>query len=153
MQDKSVLAEMEFRNSLNRLTLDTLRVLCYAEGLSSLGSKKKLVERFASRTLSKIKGKVVEINNVGYLNEELDSQVEESFRAENRNNLDKKKLTEEKRYMLLERSLEKSLQAILLKALEKLKQNLNGIGNQDEDRLWPEVKMNRLRDQFEYDKW
>ncbi|CAG8805495.1 17390_t:CDS:1, partial [Cetraspora pellucida] len=40
------------------------------EGLSSSGSKKDLVKRFASRMLSKIKGKAEEVNNVLLINEE-----------------------------------------------------------------------------------
>ncbi|CAG8826305.1 8865_t:CDS:2, partial [Dentiscutata erythropus] len=49
-----------FKNSLDRLTLDTLRVLCNAEGLSSSGAKKELVERFAAKTSNKIRGKLPE---------------------------------------------------------------------------------------------
>ncbi|CAG8788996.1 15316_t:CDS:1, partial [Cetraspora pellucida] len=63
VQDESVSTDTSFRNSRDRLTLDTLRILCSVEGLSSSGSKKDLVERFASRTSSKIKGKVGKVND------------------------------------------------------------------------------------------
>ncbi|CAG8509225.1 4179_t:CDS:2 [Cetraspora pellucida] len=55
---------------------------------------------------------------------------------------------------MLERSLEKSLQATLTKALSEMKQSLHIIGNKvEEDKFWPEEKMDRPRDQYEYNEW
>ncbi|CAG8656053.1 984_t:CDS:2 [Cetraspora pellucida] len=55
--------EMNLRNSLDRLTIDTLKVVCRGEGLSEKGNKKELVERLADRVLSKAKRKDRVVDN------------------------------------------------------------------------------------------
>ncbi|CAG8540708.1 18040_t:CDS:2 [Cetraspora pellucida] len=178
-------ADMTFKNSLDRLTLDTLRILCNAEGLSVSGSKKELADRFALKMASKMKEKgPVELPNSFQVNEDRDNQAGDRLKGNNRrfdqarvfdqsvefgetsgrvaddtpesvlwNRMAEEKVLEERRFLSLERSLEKSLQATLMKAMKEMKSSLQSAGNRDEDKSWPEVKMDRPRDQFEYNEW
>ncbi|CAG8493783.1 3833_t:CDS:2, partial [Cetraspora pellucida] len=167
-------SDTTFKNSLDRLTLDTLRILCNAEGLSVSGSKKELADCFALKMASKMKEKgPVELPNSFQVNEDHDNQAGDRLRGNNRrfdqarvfdqsvesgemlgrNHMAEEKVLEERRFLSLERSLEKSLQATLIKAMEEMKSSLQLAGNRDEDKFWPEVKMDRPRDQFEYNEW
>ncbi|CAG8590762.1 16405_t:CDS:2 [Cetraspora pellucida] len=136
VHEESVSAKSSFKNSLDRLILDTLWLLCSAERLSGLGSKKELIERFAARMTSKLKEKVVEFNDLGqreemrcsmdHLDSCCDADMERFMHDAPSNvlqgNRSKEKPFEENSYMMLEKSLKK-------------------------------VKMERPRDQFEYDEW
>ncbi|CAG8843798.1 9507_t:CDS:1, partial [Racocetra persica] len=141
-QEESASTDTGFKNSLDRLTVDTLTVLCSAEGLSCSGSKKELVERFASRTSNKIKGKTSDLSDILHPNDVHDNQADERPKGESRKrgfgysdqldevyytgtnkvlqeslgntlggDMSDRRLSEERKYMLLEKSLEKSLQA------------------------------------------
>ncbi|CAG8782001.1 6945_t:CDS:2, partial [Racocetra persica] len=59
---QEVASDSSLKNNLDRLTIETLRSLCSAEGLSETGNKKNLAECFAMKVTNKIKGK--EIMNV-----------------------------------------------------------------------------------------
>ncbi|CAG8479287.1 10366_t:CDS:2, partial [Scutellospora calospora] len=148
-----------FKNSLDRLTLDTLRVLCNTEDLSVSGSKKELADRFALKIANKMKEKgPVELSNSFQVNEDHDNQARDRLKGNNhrsnqaRNHIAEERVLEERRFLSLKRSLEKSLQATLMKAIEEMKSSLQSAGNRDEDKFWLEVKMDRPRDQFEYDE-
>ncbi|CAG8691319.1 12888_t:CDS:2, partial [Cetraspora pellucida] len=118
------------------------------EGLSSVGTKKDMPERLAEKTASKLKEKdLAVINQVGQASDCV-SYVEDQLEEEVHRKDEEDKLSEERKYLMLERSLEKSLQATLVKALNEMKQSLHVIGNKvEEDKFWQEVKMNRPRDQ------
>ncbi|CAG8476832.1 12770_t:CDS:2 [Cetraspora pellucida] len=186
LADENVVAETSFLNSLDRLMVDTLRMLCEAEGLPSVGNKKEMAERLAVKTVSKLKGKDLAIRNqlgqaserANYVDDRSGAEVrrkeassnmeqvesiydegsDKRFHEPSRNGFMNQgkddRLGEERRYLMLERSSEKSLQATLAKALGEMKQSLYVIGNKvEEDKFWPEIKMNRPRDQYEYDEW
>ncbi|CAG8438935.1 10486_t:CDS:2 [Dentiscutata heterogama] len=147
-QEDTTSTDSGFKNSLDRLTVDTLRMLCSAEGLPCSGSKKELVERFALRMSNKIKGKVSNFSEMLHPNNEHDIKVEERLKGESRkkdfgysDKLDEiyytganKSFQESSNNTLSE----KSLQATVLKALEEMKQSLYVVGSRDEDRFWPE---------------
>ncbi|CAG8509206.1 4178_t:CDS:2 [Cetraspora pellucida] len=143
--EEGVVAESNFLNSLDRLTVDTLRVLCEAEGLSNAGTKKDMAERLAAKTASKLKGKDLAVSNQ-LVNMLIMLMIGQEQRFMNQGENDR--LGEERRYLMLERSLEKSLQVTLAKALDEMKQSLYVISNKvKEDKFWPEIKMDRPRDQ------
>ncbi|CAG8622256.1 11281_t:CDS:2, partial [Scutellospora calospora] len=170
LSDENVIAETSFLNSLDRLTVDILHVLCKAEGLPSIGNKKEIAERLAAKTASKLKGKDSVVRNqldqasecVNYIEDRSKAEV---HRKEAGNNVEQvesnydegsnkrfheplsvflnqnedNRLGEERRYLILEKFLEKSLQAILAKALVEMKQSLYVIGNKvEENKFWPE---------------
>ncbi|CAG8627671.1 24818_t:CDS:2 [Cetraspora pellucida] len=64
--------KMNLRNSLDRLTIDTLKVVCRGKGLFEKGNKKELVERLVDRAKGKdrvvdsIKNKNVEEERMGF---------------------------------------------------------------------------------------
>ncbi|CAG8624116.1 4883_t:CDS:2, partial [Cetraspora pellucida] len=134
------LADMTFKNSLDRLILEMLRILCNAEGLSVSGSKKdfQINEDHNNQASNRLKG-----NNRRFDQAQVFDQSVEFV---------EEKVLEERRFLSLESSMEKSLQATLIKAIEEMKSSLQSAENRDNDKFWSEVKMNRPKDQFEYDE-
>ncbi|CAG8796471.1 1079_t:CDS:2, partial [Cetraspora pellucida] len=151
------------KNSLEHMTVETLRVLCQAEGLLEVGTKKELVERLVGRVVSKAKEKgrgedSSQDRDMWHDRMSLvsDDVVHDKFenRSENENNAEVQNGSlPDSHYIALEKSLEKTVQATLEKALEEFKRSVQSVYSVDEDRYWPKEKINKSRDQFEYDEW
>ncbi|CAG8446014.1 4009_t:CDS:1 [Cetraspora pellucida] len=151
------------KNSLERMTAETLRVLCQAEGLSEVGAKKELVERLVGRVVSKAKGKGrVEgcSQDRDFWDERMSLESEDVVRDTVEKRTENEANTEvqndslsDSRYIVLEKSLEKTVQATLGKALEDFKRCVQSVYSVEDDRYWPKEKLNKPRDQFEYDEW
>ncbi|CAG8486927.1 16553_t:CDS:2 [Cetraspora pellucida] len=118
-QNESVVISTGFMNNLNRLTLDTLRMLCKAKELSVSGSKKDLTERLTAKTAVKLREKESE-----------KKAMKDNMRSE----VCRKGLNEEQHKIyynigaekfMLESQRGKLLQAMLTKALADLKQTLH----------------------------
>ncbi|CAG8599865.1 4363_t:CDS:2 [Cetraspora pellucida] len=128
LADENVVAETSFLNNLDRLTVDILHVLCEVKELPSVKNKKEMLKGQASKHVNYIDNRFINHN-------------------------EKDRLGEERRYLILKKFLEKSLQVTLAKALGKMKQSLYVIGNKvEKNKFWPKIKMDRSRDQYESDK-
>ncbi|CAG8439411.1 17262_t:CDS:10 [Cetraspora pellucida] len=120
-----------------------LRILSNEEGLSVSGSKKELADHFVLKMASKMmKKEPVELPNSFQINKDHDNQAERvaDDTSENilLNYMAEEKVLKERRFLSLERSLEKLLQTTLMKAIEKMKSSLQLAGNQDENKFWLE---------------
>ncbi|CAG8566241.1 10790_t:CDS:2 [Racocetra fulgida] len=156
---QEVASDSSFKNNLDRLTIETLRLLCFVEGLPEIENKKDLAEHFATKLLNNIKGK--ETTNV---DDSWQGDKEYYYGTYNQArsiydvsenilwNHTEGTYIEDRRYISLKKSLEKSLQAILAKALEEIKISLR-LSEKQENKDWSEVKINRPRNQFEYEEW
>ncbi|CAG8495244.1 16920_t:CDS:2 [Gigaspora margarita] len=61
-------------------------------------------------------------------------------------------LTPDLQYIALERLLEKTIQATMEKVVNDIKKSVQATQNIDENKYWPKEKINKPRDQFEYDE-
>ncbi|CAG8595193.1 3463_t:CDS:1, partial [Cetraspora pellucida] len=165
--------EQSLRNSLDRLTIDTLKVVCRGEGLSERGMKKDLVERLADRVLSKAKGKdkVTDNIQVGNIRESrMSFDVKEglqdsSYKGRSCETFDTVRsggvdeiggegyLDFDQQYVAFEKSMEKTMQAMVGKVVGEIKKSIQPVQNVEENKYWTKEKMNKPRDQFEYDEW
>ncbi|CAG8777979.1 13260_t:CDS:2 [Cetraspora pellucida] len=119
------------KNSLECMTAETLRVLCQAEGFSEVGAKKELVERLVGRVVSKAKGKGrVEgcSQDRDFWDERMSLESEDVVRDTDEKRIENEANAEvqndslsDSRYIVLEKLLEKTVQATLGKALEDFK--------------------------------
>ncbi|CAG8566091.1 12638_t:CDS:2 [Cetraspora pellucida] len=157
------ISQQSVKSGLDRLSMETLKMMCKGEGLPETGAKKELVERLAMRIISKAKGKGVENSN----------QCKDTWDEKSGNVLDI--LTREKderrsdindgsfgvqecvipdlQYMALEKSLEKTVQATMEKVVGEFKRNVQELQQDEGDKYWPKEKLGKARDQFEYDEW
>lgn len=53
--DSDKVSQQALRVSMDRLSLETLKMLCKGEGLSEIGEKKELLDKLASRIVDKAK--------------------------------------------------------------------------------------------------
>ncbi|RIB01046.1 hypothetical protein C2G38_2232062 [Gigaspora rosea] len=118
------------KSTLERLPVETLKLLCNGEGLSEAGVKRDLVERLAERVVSKSRRKV---------------RIDDDGQGNNGNS--------DLQFLALERSLEKLIQASLEKAVGEIRRSVQVMQNGEESRYWPREKFGKARDQFEYDEW
>ncbi|CAG8648285.1 4629_t:CDS:2 [Gigaspora rosea] len=96
--DVEEFSHQELKSTLGRLPVETLKLLCNGEGLSEAGVKRDLVERLAGRVVSKSKRK-----------ERIDDDGQDA-KTQDWGNSDLQ-------FLALERSLEKSIQVSLEKAV------------------------------------
>ncbi|RIB04957.1 hypothetical protein C2G38_2048001 [Gigaspora rosea] len=140
-EDSEKISQQALRISMGRLSLETLKMLCKAEGLSELGTKKELVERLSGRIVNKAKGKdKEEVSNQskntreGRIGIDFDGGVCEGF-------FDKRLETSEGgmgargfstpdlQYIALERSLEKTVQTTMEKVVYDIKKSVQTTRN------------------------
>ncbi|CAG8456977.1 20186_t:CDS:2 [Cetraspora pellucida] len=150
-------ADMTFKNSLDRLTLDTLRILCNAEGLSVSGFKKELADHFALKMASKIKEKEsVKLPNSFQVNEDCDNQARDRLKGNNHRfdraqvfdqSVEFGKMLERVADDTPEKIFEEIITSNVNESNRRDKSSLQLAGNQNENKSWPEVKMDRPRDQ------
>ncbi|CAG8522829.1 3422_t:CDS:2 [Cetraspora pellucida] len=118
MRDEAEKSQKQsLKNSLDRLTIDTLKVVCRGEGLFESGTKKDLVERLADRVLSKAKGKdrVTDSVQVGNMKESrCEGRIWELFGFD-------------QQYVALEKLIEKMMQAMVRKVVEEIKKSIQPV--------------------------
>lgn len=117
------------RSTLDRLPLETLRLLCSGEGVSDTGGKKDLIERLVGRVVSKTKGKNkaegssrsngswLKEGDAGVAGMTLDGIFQKSMDLGEGSGKPQEWAAPDAHYIALERSLEKSMQATLEKVV------------------------------------
>ncbi|RIB28598.1 hypothetical protein C2G38_2157588 [Gigaspora rosea] len=114
------------KSTLEQLLVETLKLLYNGEGLSEVGVKRDLVERLVKRVVSKSKRK-----------ERIDDDDQgNNVWGENNGNSDLQ-------FLALERSLEKSIQATLEKAVGEIKRSVQVMQNSEERRILDNTLVNR----------
>ncbi|RIB02128.1 hypothetical protein C2G38_2228679 [Gigaspora rosea] len=152
------------KGTLERLPVETLKLLCNGEGLSEVEVKWDLVERLAGRVVSKSKRKVRidddgqgnniwGENNVDFGGSFFEKGFEKRSKVNERNAKMQDWGNSDLQFLALEQSLKKSIQATLEKAVGEIKRSVQVMQDGEESRYWPREKFGKARDQFEYDEW
>ncbi|RIB09488.1 hypothetical protein C2G38_2251351 [Gigaspora rosea] len=144
------------------LSLEMLKMLCKDKELSEVGTKKELVDRLASRIVDKAREKDRGKKNNRSKNRQegrVDTDLGFAIREEN---FDRRSETTDGdagvqgfsvpdlQYIAIEKSLEKMVQATMEKVVNDFRKCMQSV---DEYKYWAKEKMNKPRDQFEYDEW
>ncbi|RIB05648.1 hypothetical protein C2G38_2219056 [Gigaspora rosea] len=120
VHDLEELPHQGLRSTLDRLPVETLMLLCNSEGLSELGFKRDLIERLAERVGSKAKGK---------------SKAEGS--VQNRGVWIREGGVDSEGVLFdaLEKSLEKTVQAMLEKVVGEIKRSVQVLHSREENSM------------------
>ncbi|CAG8650674.1 4570_t:CDS:2, partial [Gigaspora rosea] len=121
--DLEELPHQGLRGTLDRLPMETLKVLCGGEGLSESGSKKDLVERLSARVASKV---VIKIEVFGRKKMGFGEYFEERADAGRGSRKAQEWASPDAQFIAMERSLEKSIQATLEKVVGEIKRSVQG---------------------------
>ncbi|CAG8822822.1 24967_t:CDS:1, partial [Gigaspora margarita] len=150
---------------MDRLSLETLKMLCKGEGLSDIGAKKELVDKLASRIVDKAKERDRGEEN-SWSKDVREGRVDiDSDFTVREGNFDRRSETSDGgagirgfstpdlRYVTLERALGKTVQATMEKVIGDFSKCVQPVQSVGEYKYWPKEEMNKPRDQFEYNEW
>ncbi|RIB12582.1 hypothetical protein C2G38_2200265 [Gigaspora rosea] len=157
-------SHLGLKSTLERLPVETLKLLCNSEGLLEAGVKRDLVKRLVGRVVSKSKRKeridndgqgnnVWGENNVGFGGRLFEKGFEKGSKVIEGDAKMQDWGNSDLQFLALERFLEKLIQATLEKAVGEIKRSVQVMQNSEKNRYWPREKFRKARDQFEYDEW